>query len=303
MFTIRFHGRGGQGMKTASHFLGNAFFLAGYEVQDAPRYGAERRGAPITSYVRADKKAIYERGIIRNPALVVVADDSLIPVAAAGVMAGITENTVLLIVSHEQPAIWQQRLNIKSAIKVLAPQISSSPLVSSSCAGAAACLTGVIEHQQLLAAIKQELSGCDDEMLNLNIEAACKAFQDMSDAHGIVKQTLPSSAQNYQKPDWIELTLETADISAPVIHRPQTSVKIKTGLWRTQRPVINYERCNHCWWICSSSCPDRVINIEQDNIPVVDYDHCKGCMICVAQCPAHAIESIAEADAKKGETS
>ena len=303
MFTIRFHGRGGQGMKTASHFLGNAFFLAGYEVQDAPRYGAERRGAPITSYVRADKKAIYERGIIRNPALVVVADDSLIPVAAAGVMAGITENTVLLIVSHEQPAIWQQRLNIKSAIKVLAPQISSSPLVSSSCAGAAACLTGVIEHQQLLAAIKQELSGCDDEMLNLNIEAACKAFQDMSDAHGIVKQTLPSSAQNYQKPDWIELTMETADISAPVIHRPQTSVKIKTGLWRTQRPVINYERCNHCWWICSSSCPDRVINIEQDNIPVVDYDHCKGCMICVAQCPAHAIESIAEADAKKGETS
>ena len=303
MFTIRFHGRGGQGMKTASHFLGNAFFLAGYEVQDAPRYGAERRGAPITSYVRADKKAIYERGIIRNPALVVVADDSLIPVAAAGVMAGITENTVLLIVSHEQPAIWQQRLNIKSAIKVLAPQISSSPLVSSSCAGAAACLTGVIEHQQLLAAIKQELSGCDDEMLNLNIEAACKAFQDMSDAHGIVKQTLPSSAQNYQKPDWIELTLETADMSAPVIHRPQTSVKIKTGLWRTQRPVINYERCNHCWWICSSSCPDRVINIEQDNIPVVDYDHCKGCMICVAQCPAHAIESVAEADAKKGETS
>lgn len=303
MFTIRFHGRGGQGMKTASHFLGNAFFLAGYEVQDAPRYGAERRGAPITSYVRADKKAIYERGIIRNPALVVVADDSLIPVAAAGVMAGITENTVLLIVSHEQPAIWQQRLNIKSAIKVLAPQTSSSPLVSSSCAGAAACLTGVIEHQQLLDAIKQELSGCDDEMLNLNIEAASKGFEAMNNAHGLVRQTLPSSAQNYQKPDWIELTLETADISAPVIHRPQTSVKIKTGLWRTQRPVINYERCNHCWWICSSSCPDRVINIEQDNIPVVDYDHCKGCMICVAQCPAHAIESVAEADAKKGETS
>lgn len=50
MFTIRFHGRGGQGMKTASHLLGNAFFLAGYEVQDAPRYGAERRGAPMTSY-------------------------------------------------------------------------------------------------------------------------------------------------------------------------------------------------------------------------------------------------------------
>ena len=302
MFTIRFHGRGGQGMKTASHFLGNAFFLAGYEVQDAPRYGAERRGAPITSYVRADKKAIYERGIINNPTLVVIADDSLIPVAAAGVMAGITENTVLLIISHEQSAIWQHRLNIKSVIKVLAPQSLSSPLVSSICAGAAACLTCVIEQQQLLDAIKQELSGCDKELLDLNIKAASKAFDAMVDDHGIVKQTLPSSAENYQKPDWIELALETADMSAPVIYQPQTSVKIRTGLWRTQRPVINYERCNHCWWICSSSCPDSAINIEQNNIPVVDYEHCKGCMICVAQCPAHAIDSIAEADAKKGET-
>ncbi len=43
MYRIRFHGRGGQGMKTASQILGTAFFLEGYEVQDAPRYGAERR--------------------------------------------------------------------------------------------------------------------------------------------------------------------------------------------------------------------------------------------------------------------
>ena len=56
MFRIRFHGRGGQGMKTASRILGSAFFLEGYEVQDAPRYGAERRGAPIFAYVRAAKK-------------------------------------------------------------------------------------------------------------------------------------------------------------------------------------------------------------------------------------------------------
>ena len=80
MFRIRFHGRGGQGMKTASRILGTAFFLAGYEVQDAPRYGAERRGAPIFAYVRADKNKINERGIIVHPDLLVVADDSLVPI-------------------------------------------------------------------------------------------------------------------------------------------------------------------------------------------------------------------------------
>ena len=47
MYRIRFHGRGGQGVKTASQILSSALFLEGFEVQDAPRYGAERRGAPI----------------------------------------------------------------------------------------------------------------------------------------------------------------------------------------------------------------------------------------------------------------
>ena len=303
MFTVRFHGRGGQGMKTASHFLGNAFFLAGYEVQDAPRYGAERRGAPMTSYVRADHQEIFERGIVRNPGLVVVADASLIPVAAAGVMADITASTIFLIVSHEQSAIWQHRLNIQNLVKVLKPLTATIPLVSAACAGAAASLTGVIDRQYLLEAIEQELSGHDNELLRLNIDTASNAYSIMQPDQGIVTQTPLPTAIAYQKPDWVDLPLETADVSAPIIHAAQTSVKVRTGLWRTQRPVINYDHCNHCWWICSNSCPDSVINIEQGNIPVVDYDHCKGCMICVAQCPAHAIEIIAEVDAQQGELS
>ena len=70
-------------MVTASRVLGTAFFLSGFEVQDAPRYGAERRGAPTFAYVRASRTPIHERGVIRNPDLVVVGDDTLpsVPVA------------------------------------------------------------------------------------------------------------------------------------------------------------------------------------------------------------------------------
>ena len=56
MYRVRFHGRGGQGIKTASRILGTAFFRAGFEVQDAPVYGAERRGAPMFAYVRAARE-------------------------------------------------------------------------------------------------------------------------------------------------------------------------------------------------------------------------------------------------------
>ena len=112
MYRIRFHGRGGQGMKTASRILGSAFFLEGFEVQDAPRYGAERRGAPIFAYVRAARKTINERGIIQHPDLVIVADDSLVPVPAAGVLQGLDSHSAMLINSHATAKVWQHRLNL-----------------------------------------------------------------------------------------------------------------------------------------------------------------------------------------------
>ncbi len=269
MISIRFHGRGGQGMKTAGHMLGNAFFLAGYEVQDAPRYGAERRGAPMTAYVRADRRPIFERGVVRRPGLVVVADDSLVPVAAAGVMEGIAEDTVLL-------------------------------LVSSACAGAAAALCGGIDAGQLEAAVRQEMEKRPAGVAARNVAVALATFERFGRDRGIVDEEKPQAADDYTSPDWIDLPLETAELSAPVIHARQTSVMVRTGLWCTRRPVIDPQRCNRCWWICSSSCPDGVINIV-DNRPVIDYEHCKGCMICVAQCPAHAIASVPETRAQQEE--
>src|SRR3990172_2379813 len=107
MFQIRFHGRGGQGIKTASRVLGSAFFLEGFEVQDAPRYGAERRGAPIFAYVRAARAQIQERGVITRPDLVVVADETLIPVPSAGVLQGVSAHTVLLVNSAEPEDVWR----------------------------------------------------------------------------------------------------------------------------------------------------------------------------------------------------
>jgi len=121
MYRIRFHGRGGQGMKTASRILGTAFFLEGYEVQDAPRYGAERRGAPIFAFVRADNQPVNERGVITRPDLVVVADDSLLPVPAAGVLAGVDEHTVLLINSDETTETWRNRLNLCCEVVTTTP--------------------------------------------------------------------------------------------------------------------------------------------------------------------------------------
>jgi pyruvate ferredoxin oxidoreductase gamma subunit len=306
MFRIRFHGRGGQGMKTASRILGSAFFLDGYEVQDAPRYGAERRGAPIFAYVRADKKTINQRGIIRRPDLVVVADDSLISIPAAGVLAGVTEHTVMLFNSHESAETWQQRLNIPGPILILpateeVADRAELKYVGAACAAAAARLTGKITRSSLEQAVRDELGSLGQDVVDENISRATEAFELMAEHQGLVTEGEDISAAAYEEPGWIDFPFEQASVSAPDIHGGLTSVEVRTGLWRTMRPVIDYDHCNRCWWVCSTFCPDSAIQVNDKGYPEIDYDHCKGCLVCVAKCPPHAIGAVSEYEARQAE--
>ncbi len=302
MYRIRFHGRGGQGMKTASRILGTALFDAGFEVQDAPRYGAERRGAPIFAYVRADRREIYERGIIINPDLVVVADDSLVAIPAASVTEGIDQHSVMLLYSATDAKIWRERLNLNCRIIVLPATEGGSdrcaqPYLGTTCAAAAARLTGLISSEGLKSAIEHELSGMKAETVQANISNAMDAYEAVAADEATVQEGGDISADNYRSPCWVEMPFEAATISSPAIHAGATSVMVNTGLWRTLRPVVDPEQCKKCWWVCSSFCPDGAINVTEDGMPEIDYDHCKGCLICLAQCPSHAITSVPEAEA------
>ena len=302
MYRIRFHGRGGQGMKTASRILGRAFFQEGFEVQDAPRYGAEQRGAPVFAYVRASRQPIHERGVIQRPDLVIVADETLVPVPAAGVLIGVRPRTVLLINSRESPDAFRSRFNLESPILMIpaleaAEERAEPALIGATCAGAAARLIGVIARESLEQAIRHELAPLGPELIDRNLEKANVAFRLMEQQAGCVTESEAASAADYLPPDWIDLPFEAARVSAPVIHAGLTSVEQKTGLWRTLRPVIHYDRCHRCWPLCSTYCPESAVLVTKEGYPEIDYDHCKGCMICVAQCPTHAIEAVSERDA------
>jgi pyruvate ferredoxin oxidoreductase gamma subunit len=287
-------------MKTASRILGTALFAEGFEVQDAPRYGAERRGAPIFAYVRAARKPILERGIIRRPGLVVVADETLVPVASAGVLQGIGAHTVLLIHSVEGPTIWKRRLQLPGEVFTLPVESEDAAevrFIGASCAGAAARLVGEISRDALEQAIRTELVDMSSEIVAKNLERALGAYDRLAPHEGCVRERDVLEAAVAQSPDWIELPFEDASISAPDIHAAATSVQVRTGLWRTMRPVIDHAHCHRCSWICSTFCPDAAILVDDDGSPQIDYDHCKGCLVCVAVCPPHAIHAIPEQEA------
>ncbi len=98
---IRWHGRGGQGAKTASLLLADAAFNTGKYVQGFPEYGPERMGAPITAYNRISSERCTVHSNIYDPDYVVVVDESLIQ--AVDVTAGLKENGAIVINSGADP--------------------------------------------------------------------------------------------------------------------------------------------------------------------------------------------------------
>lgn len=92
---IRWHGRGGQGAKTASLLLADAAFNTGKYIQGFPEYGPERMGAPITAYNRISNNPIRIHSNIYEPDYVVVVDDTLLE--SVDVTAGLKETGAIVI--------------------------------------------------------------------------------------------------------------------------------------------------------------------------------------------------------------
>lgn len=101
MVEVRWHGRGGQGAKTASQLLADAAFMSDKFVQSFPEYGPERSGAPITAYNRISDERCPIHSNIYEPNYVVVVDETLLE--SVDVAAGLKEGGALIVNSSKSP--------------------------------------------------------------------------------------------------------------------------------------------------------------------------------------------------------
>lgn len=299
MLRIRIHGRGGQGIKTASQILGTAAHLAGYQVQDFPLYGAERRGAPIVAYVRVGTTIILERGPVIRSDIVLIGDETLLSDPMAAVTQGTESATLIFINSPHSSSDLKKHFQLESVpvqldVSELCQRFIQKPmLVSTALAVVGARLMGHIDLHHLLQAIQEELGQerIDADKITANLKLAEEAFR-----------KVPSFDLKFSEPDngftasrLVALERRPPVDSVPVIFATGNMALRKTGNWRTYRPVILNEQCNGCA-ICYARCPEGDIRMDANDKPVIDYDHCKGCLICAVECPKHAIEIIREVE-------
>ena len=109
LIEIRWHGRGGQGAKTASLLLADAAFNTGKYIQGFPEYGPERMGAPITAYNRISNVPITIHSNIYEPDYVVVVDDTLLE--SVDVTAGLKNTGAIIINTTKDNDYLKKSLN------------------------------------------------------------------------------------------------------------------------------------------------------------------------------------------------
>jgi 2-oxoacid:acceptor oxidoreductase gamma subunit (pyruvate/2-ketoisovalerate family) len=160
MIAIRFHGRGGQGAVIASKLLASAFFREGWRVQAFPSFGAERTGAPVTAFLRADRQPITVHYQIYEPDHVVVLDPVLL--SAVDVTAGLHAGGWVIVNSPRSP----EALNVGEQFNVatcdataiaLAHGLGSRtmPIVNTAMAGAFAAATSLVSFDSVLGSIAE----------------------------------------------------------------------------------------------------------------------------------------------------
>lgn len=298
MLRVRFHGRGGQGVKVASRVLGTAAFLEGYYAQDFPLYGAERRGAPIAAFTRIAREPIMERGVIAEPDLVLVMDETLLLDTPALPLAGLKAGGIVFINTVLTPAEARSRYMIATPaltldITKISLELLGRPVLSTLAGAAAARIVGLTEGS-LRDAVEKEVTEIltDRALVAKNIEAALACFQLITPV-----KALKTTTSGQKTSTIMTVPFEPAAVSSPAIFATGTTPVRETGSWRVFRPIWDYEACTKCM-ACVARCPDGCIRVDEEGRPYLDYRNCKGCLICVEECPTKALGKVRETHAE-----
>ncbi len=183
---IRWHGRGGQGAKTAALLFADAALGEGLYIQAFPEYGPERMGAPVQSFDRLSDEPITIHCGVTNPSVVVVLDPTLMD--TVDVTQGLPEGGVIIINTSETPKNIKTKLGLikgkiytvdASAIsrETIGRDIPNTPML-----GALAKVTGLINFERMVEDNRKKLTlkfKNRPEIIEGNIKSIQRAYQEV----------------------------------------------------------------------------------------------------------------------------
>jgi 2-oxoacid:acceptor oxidoreductase gamma subunit (pyruvate/2-ketoisovalerate family) len=188
MRELRIHGRGGQGAVIASKLLAASLFLEGKHVQSFPSFGVERRGAPVTAFLRFSDGPILLRCEVTEPDELIVLDPTL--VTAVDVTSGLRPGGGILINSPHGPEAYPRLTSRFRVATVDASAVArrfglgsrTQPIVNTAILGAFAEFSGEVSLESVCRAIAEEMRGRSEDNVAAAREAAAALLRSTSRA-------------------------------------------------------------------------------------------------------------------------
>lgn len=175
MLEIRIHGRGGQGNVVAAYLLASAAIEQGQYAQAFPSFGAERRGAPVSAFVRIHSQPIQRRCQILAPDYLIIQDDALLQVS--GVLDGLKPQGGALINSTQTATVLAQATGV-NIIPLAATQLAQTwlgrPVPNTALLAAFLTLTQILPLTALESVLTKRFKG---KVLEQNIQLIHQAAQ------------------------------------------------------------------------------------------------------------------------------
>jgi pyruvate ferredoxin oxidoreductase gamma subunit len=182
---IRWHGRGGQGVVTASQLLARSAMREGKYVQAFPEFGPERMGAPIKAYTRISDKQINIHSSVSYPDIVVVLDPTLVGHVDFG--SGLTEDGLILVNTDmsAESVSKAAKLGGKKVLVINASKIAIETLgrniANTSIMGALMKVTGLVSIDIVIAEIEASFGAkFNRKVIDGNIAAAKRAYKELN---------------------------------------------------------------------------------------------------------------------------
>jgi 2-oxoacid:acceptor oxidoreductase gamma subunit (pyruvate/2-ketoisovalerate family) len=181
---IRFYGRGGQGVVTASRLVGEAGLLQGKYVHAFPAFGPERIGAPVQAFTRISNNRFYEKCEVVYPDIVCVLDPTLYGILGQGIVSGLDEEKGVLISNYkESPEELRKELNLNPNIKVgvvdatsIAIDVIGRAITNTVMLGALIKAVEVVDLENIIKVTKKRFPG---EIGEKNAEAIRRAYNEV----------------------------------------------------------------------------------------------------------------------------
>ena len=271
-------GRGGEGVVLASQILADTFARAGFWVQSFPEFKAERRGAPISAFVRWDETSPIHRRykVTKCDVLVVVSPSPPSPEVLGAVRPG-----GLVVLNREERFPHTGPFDVARAPGSRIAQDNGILSSEGRPMGNVAVLGAVVRllAPDALEFLEEAITARMGALAGANVFAAREGYARCTRQHRLTRdaplETAPAAAK--------------APTTRPAFPITTTdSLHLHTGAWSLDRPVLR-DACTACA-LCVLFCPEGSITRRNGSMEI-DYLYCKGCGICEVVCPVRdAIE-------------